>query len=149
MGGGSLVFEALESLYGPASSTLAFGSSSLNISTPQQKKSADRFLSKWQNTLEAWTGSIELIGTEQLPAAYRLFGAQTLRKKLMMDSSTQLDANQLQALRDVLARTPAGLSATRPFWIQIALCISRLSLVIKVNFLFYFLIAFISFNCFF
>lgn len=48
------------------------------------RRAADRFLSRWQNTMDAWSGSMELISTQGLPAAYRLFGAQTLRRKVPM-----------------------------------------------------------------
>ncbi|KGG52353.1 hypothetical protein DI09_183p10 [Mitosporidium daphniae] len=91
------------------------------------RRAADRFLSRWQNTMDAWSGSMELISTQGLPAAYRLFGAQTLRRKLAFDAS-QLDVSNLQSLQASLAVTPGGPTSTRPFWIQIALCLSRLSL---------------------
>ena len=49
----------------------------------EERRAADRFLSRWQNTMDAWGGAMELVLTQGLPPAYRLFGAQTLRRKVV------------------------------------------------------------------
>ena len=62
---------------------------------------SDRFLEKFQRSTEAWDISIQMLAAASIPEEFRVFAAQSLKRKVVNDLA-QLDFNELASMKETV-----------------------------------------------
>jgi hypothetical protein len=70
-------------------------------SEPAARQQALHFLERFQNTVDAWNVSLNILSQASAAAELRFFAAQTLKHKVVADFA-QLDSTMVASLRDTL-----------------------------------------------
>ncbi|OJJ80789.1 nuclear import receptor MTR10 [Aspergillus glaucus CBS 516.65] len=93
-----------------------------------EKTHAHEFLEKFQKSIEAWTITHELLQSPDVPVEAKLFGATTLKGKIVFDLD-QLPQESVVALRDsVLNLLVAYAAGPRPIQTQLCVCLASLAI---------------------
>ncbi|EYE98721.1 nuclear import receptor MTR10 [Aspergillus ruber CBS 135680] len=93
-----------------------------------EKTHAHEFLEKFQKSIEAWTITHELLQSPDVPVEAKLFGATTLKGKIVFDLD-QLPSESVVALRDsVLNLLVAYAAGPRPIQTQLCVCLASLAI---------------------
>ncbi|KAI0478983.1 exportin 1-like protein [Xylariaceae sp. FL0804] len=90
----------------------------------EKKRKAHEYLGEFQKSQSAWSTTVAILQSEA-EADVKLFAATTLKGKITYDMTTQLQGNDLGAVRDqVLALLKLYAPGPRPIRIQLCVCLA-------------------------